>query len=168
MRGEVLLLCCYVQGSLYTMRNFRTLTDTFYYENEDGKSAEKSNIQMYYIQPITPVLQSCDPCDMSEMPFQHNSDIVPMTCACDLTCQHASNFWGHCTVLSHGSNRLRLHMRHWGNIGQKWNLSERFGNHKKWSEIVRNDWKRVGLGQVTSVTCGAITWSSTSAVKIRR
>jgi hypothetical protein len=38
------------------MQNFRTLTVKFYYENEGRKSAEKSNIQIYYIWPITPVL----------------------------------------------------------------------------------------------------------------
>ena len=76
--SSTFLLLCIVQGSLYTMRNFRTLTARFYYENEDGKSAEKSNIQMYYIWPIIPVLRSCDPCNMSEMLFWHNSWQCPL------------------------------------------------------------------------------------------
>ena len=152
--------CCYVQGSLYTMWNFRTLTAKFYYENEGWKSAEGSDIQIYYIWPITPVLWSCDPCDMSEMLFRHNSDVIPMLHLCNLTCWHASNFWGatQCRVA------VVTGLDCMCNIGK----SE---IHQKWLEMIGNDWKvpgRVGLGQVTSVICGAIMWSSTSAAKMRK
>jgi len=85
-RGEVLFLLLCTGESIYYLK--------FYYENEGWKSVEGSDIQIYYIQPITLVLSSCDPCDMSEMLFQHNSSMFLMLHLCDLTCRHASTFWG--------------------------------------------------------------------------
>ena len=136
-KGEVLLLCCYVQGSLYTMWNVRTLTAKFYYENEGWKSAEGSDIQIYYIRPITLVLSSCDTCDMSEMPFRHNSEMPHL---CDLTCRHAGTFWGaaQCQVAVVTGLDCTC------DIAKRWPKAKFIGNHRKWSERVRKDQTRSG------------------------
>ena len=130
-RGEVLLFfCCYVQGSLYTMWNFRTLTAKFYYENEGWKSAEGSDIQIYYIRPITLVLSSCNTCDMSKMPFQHNSEMLQL---CDLSCWHAGTFWGaaQCQVA------VVTGLDHACDIAKHRPKAKFIGNDRKSSEMIR-------------------------------
>ena len=44
------------RGVYILCENLEHLTAKFYYENEGRKSAEGSDIQIYYIQPITPVM----------------------------------------------------------------------------------------------------------------
>ena len=95
MRGEVLLIFWYVQGSIYIVWKFKTKSwqsINFTTCAKDEGLAWKSNFQNYHIWLITPVQLSHDLHDISKSSGWSSAEVVSWCSLAILICQHASVF----------------------------------------------------------------------------
>jgi hypothetical protein len=153
MRGEVLLIFWYVQGSIYIVWNFKMKSwqsINFTACAKDRGLAWKSNLQNYHIRLITPVQLSHDLCDISKSPGQSWAEVVSWRGLTILIYQHAGVL-GNCktSAVSRGAQSG------FAMLTRRQPKVKIIGNDQKSSQMSRNDqsWSlKVGIGCVTPVT----------------
>jgi hypothetical protein len=161
MRGEVLLVFWYVQGSIYIIWNFEMKSwqpINFTACVKDRRLTWKYNLQNYHIRLIMPVQLSHDLCNIFESPGQSWAKAVCWHSLAILIYQH-SGVLSNC-LLNHKTSRVMCSTKSGFAMSVRCQPKIKIiGNDQNWSAKVR-------IGHVILMTCDTIMWLSANGVKM--